>query len=124
MGCGGHLKLLNRISSGQFSIKDSYTFEDIQSSNFKIIELNNLLNHINTIDVNDKLAEIIRDGRKLIKKYFSNVSFPNFTKHETLTFKNNNNLIALAETKVSSSQFEAVNDNEVIFKVIRVININ
>ncbi|MGI9535011.1 MAG: tRNA pseudouridine(55) synthase TruB [Thermodesulfobacteriota bacterium] len=124
LGCGGHLKLLKRISSGQFSIDDSYTFEDIESSNYKIIELNNLLNHVNSIDVNDMLAEIIRDGKKLIKEYFVNVSFQNFKKYETIAVKNNNNLIALTETKISFSEFEEADDSDVILRILRVININ
>ena len=124
LGCGGHLKILKRISSGQFSIDDSYTFEDIESSNFKIIDLNKLLQHINWIDVDDKLAEIIRNGKKLMKEYFTNISFPYFNKNETIAVRNNNNLIALTETKISSSEIEEADDKDVIFKVLRVININ
>jgi len=124
LGCGGHLKLLNRVSSGQFSIDESYTFEDIKSSNYKIIELNNLLSHIKSIDVNDRVSDIVRNGKKLIKQYFESVSFPIFNKFDTLAVKNNNNLIAITEARMSSGEIEEADDSSVILKINRVININ
>ncbi|MGI9553748.1 MAG: tRNA pseudouridine(55) synthase TruB [Thermodesulfobacteriota bacterium] len=123
LGCGGHLADLNRISSGQFSIDNSYTFEDIENSNFKIIELTSLVKHIKSIDVNDEVAAIIRDGKKLLKHYFSGVSFPLIDKSETLAVKNNDNLMAITETRTSSGEIKKADENEVILKVLRVINI-
>ncbi|MGI9533374.1 MAG: tRNA pseudouridine(55) synthase TruB [Thermodesulfobacteriota bacterium] len=124
LGCGGHLSELDRISSGQFSIDNSYTFEDIENSNFKIIELSRLVKHIKSIDVNDRVAAIIRDGKKILKLYFSDVSFPSIDKSEILVVKNNNNLMAITETIISSAEIEKADENEVILKVLRVININ
>ena len=124
LGCGGHLKELKRISSGQFSINDSYTFEDIKNSSFEIIKLNSLLGHIKSINVSDELADIIRDGKKLLKSYFANVSFPIFEKFEILAVKSNNNLMAMTKTQVSSGEMKQADDNDVILQVLRVINTN
>lgn len=124
LGCGGHLKELRRTSSGQFSINDSFTLEDIKSSNFNIVEINDLLTHLKSIDVNDELANVIRDGKKLLKDHFTTVSFPKFKKSEVLVVKNNKGLIAITETQMSSLEMEQANEGDVILNILRVININ
>ena len=77
-----------------------------------------------SIEVNDQVADIIRDGKKLLKHYFSNISFPFFENSETLVIKNNNNLMAITETKISSQEINKVDDKDVILKVLRVVNVN
>lgn len=122
--CGGHLKALKRISSGQFSIDDSFTIEDAANSNFKIIELNDLLGHLRSVEVSDQLSGMIRDGKKLLKSCFTGVAFPTFEKSEILTVKNNGDLIAITEAQVSSSEAGCLDDEDVVLKTLRVINVN
>lgn len=114
--CGGYLKVLKRISSGQFSIDDSFTIEDIRSSNFKIIKLNDLLNHLKSIEVSDEIASIIRDGKKLLGSYFTGVLFPNFEESEILVVKNNSNLMAITRAQVSSDKISCLDDIRYNFK--------
>jgi len=122
--CGGYLKVLKRISSGQFSIDDSFTIEDIESSNFKIINLNDLLDHLKSIEVSDEVANIIRDGKKLLKSYFTGILFPNFEESEILVVKNNGNLMAITRAQVSSDRISYLDDEGIILKILRVINVN
>ncbi len=124
LGCGGHLKALKRISSGQFSIDDSFTIEDIENSNFRIIELNGLLGHLRSVEVSDKFAGMIRDGKKLLKSCFTGVVFPTFEKSEILTVRNNGELIAITEAQISSGEAECLDEEDVVLKTLRVINVN
>ncbi len=124
LGCGGYLKVLKRISSGQFSIDDSFTIEDIKSSDFKIIKLNDLLGHLVSIEVSDEIASIIRDGKKLLKSYFTGVLFPNFEGSEILAVKNSGDLMAITRAQVPSDRISSLDDKDIILKVLRVINVN
>ena len=80
---------LTRIKQGIFTIEDSYTIKEIESSNYK------LLNPIDVIDlpkikVDDKLAFKIKNGQ-VLKKFFK--------EKQAMIIDNNNNLLAIYEHK-------------------------
>lgn len=82
----GTMKELNRTKQGHFSIEDSYTLEDIQNDNYKLLSIKDALPNIKITKVDDKLLKKIKNGQVLD-------SF--FDEKMSLIIDKNNNEIAI-----------------------------
>lgn len=65
----GVMKSLIRTKQGNFSIKDSYTIEDIQNNNYKTISIMDALNDCHKVIVDEKLKFKIVNGQILDNIY-------------------------------------------------------
>ncbi len=122
LGYGGCLKELKRVSSGQFRIDNSFNLSEIEENSFKLTSINELLKDYSNINVDDELEKIIRNGKKLIKKYFVNLEVPYLRAKEKVVINNGNQTIAILESLKSTVEINKINNNETIFKVLRVLN--
>ena len=122
LGYGGCLKELKRVSSGQFRIENSFNLNEIEKNSFKITGINELLDDYTNIYVNDKLENIIRNGKKLIKEYFINLDIPELKAQEKIVIKNDKKTVAILESMISTNEINKVNNKETIFKALRVLN--
>ncbi|MEE9192986.1 MAG: tRNA pseudouridine(55) synthase TruB [Thermodesulfobacteriota bacterium] len=122
LGFGGCLKELKRVSSGQFRIDNSFNLSEIEENSFKLTSINELLKDYSNINVDDELEKIIRNGKKLIKKYFVNLEVPYLRAKEKVVINNGNQTIAILESLKSTVEINKINNNETIFKVLRVLN--
>lgn len=82
----GTMKELNRTKQGHFLIKDSYTLEDIQNDNYKLLSIRDALPNIKITKVEDNLLTKIKNGQVLD-------SF--FDEEMSLIIDNNNKEIAI-----------------------------
>lgn len=67
----GTMSSLQRTKQGNFTIEDSYTIEDIQNGNYKLISIEESLTNLETITINDDLYNKVKNG-SIIKKTFKN----------------------------------------------------
>ena len=58
----GTMKELNRIEQGIFTIKDSYTLDDIEKDSYKLLSIKEALPNINITKVDDNLLKKIKNG--------------------------------------------------------------
>lgn len=58
----GTMKELNRTKQGTFSLEDSYTIDDIQNNNYKLLTIKESLPNIKITKVDDKLLTKIKNG--------------------------------------------------------------
>lgn len=77
---------LIRTRVGDFKIEDSYTLQDIEEGNFKILNITDCLSDINQITVDDETAFKIKNG-VAIKNLFDD--------EIAIIVDNNNNLLAI-----------------------------
>ena len=82
----GTMKELNRIAQGIFSIADSYTLEDIEKDNYKLLSIKEALPNIKIIKVEDNLLKKIKNGMVLDSFFNEEIS---------LILDENNNEIAI-----------------------------
>ena len=80
------MKKLHRIKQGSFVIENSYTLEDINNDNYKLIPVIKCLNEFEVIKVDDFLKNKISNGRILENRY---------TKEKIAFIDNDNNLLAI-----------------------------
>ena len=67
----GTMSSLKRTKQGIFNIEDSYTIEDIESGNYKLISIEDALTNIETITINEDLYNQVKNG-SIIDKTFNN----------------------------------------------------
>ena len=58
----GTMKELNRTKQGIFSLEDSYTLEDIENNNYKLLSIKKALPNINIVSVDEELLKKIKNG--------------------------------------------------------------
>lgn len=58
----GTMKELNRIGQGNFGINESYTLEDIENGNYKLLSIKEALPNIKITKVDDNLLNKIKNG--------------------------------------------------------------
>ena len=63
------MKNLNRIKQGNFKIGDSYTLEDIEQNNYKLISFYEILKDYPMIEVDEYIENKIKNGRILENRY-------------------------------------------------------
>lgn len=62
IGTVGYMSALERINVDKFWIEDSYTFEDLEKGNFKLISIEEIFNNLTRIDLNDRKKELFLNG--------------------------------------------------------------
>ena len=62
---------LKRVKQGLFSIDNSYTLDDIKKDNYKVIPIVNALIDYEIVEVNDFIANKVKNGRILENRYKS-----------------------------------------------------
>lgn len=67
----GTMSNLQRTKQGNFSIEDSYTIEDIQSGNYKLLSIEESLTNLEQITINEELYNQVKNG-SIIDKTFNN----------------------------------------------------
>ncbi len=122
LGYGGSLKELKRVSSGQFKLEDSYNLNEIEENNYQLKGINELLKEYPNINVDDELEKIIRNGKKLLKQYFTGHELPELNNRDKVVIRNGNRTVAILETLKPTSEINKIKDKETIFKVLRVLN--
>ena len=122
LGTCGSLKELKRVSSGPFRIDDSYRLEDIEGNRFRITGISELLSEYSKINADDNLEKVVRDGKKLYKKYFNFSKIPEIKENDVVVVKNKKRTVAILEALKSTENIKELKENETIFKVLRVLN--
>lgn len=67
----GTMSNLVRTKQGDFSIEESYTIEDIENNNYKLLTVEEVLANLEQIDIKDDLIGIVSNGG-VINKIFKN----------------------------------------------------
>jgi len=62
---------LQRTKQGNFNIEDSYTIEDIEKGNYKLLSIEESLSNLEKITINEGLYNQIKNG-SIIDKTFNN----------------------------------------------------
>lgn len=65
LGTYGTMKELNRTKQGIFTLESSYTLEDIQNENYKLLSIKEALPNIKVTQVDDNLSKKIKNGMVL-----------------------------------------------------------
>lgn len=84
----GVMSKLKRIKQGNFTLKDSYTLEDIKNNNYKILPIDLALTNFYSIIVDDVLKKKVLNGSKIANIY----------KQKYVLFKDENTSLALYKT--------------------------
>ena len=101
LGCGAHLRSLERVRIGSFNVDSSLSLDDFKISNCKknidsfLYSLDDALQHLPTVVVNNHGALLILEGKVPDKKQV--VSFPRKIKGLCKVHNLNNKLIAIAQ---------------------------
>lgn len=67
----GTMSNLQRTKQGNFSIEESYTIEDIQNGNYKLLSIEESLTNLEQITINEELYNQVKNG-SIIDKTFKN----------------------------------------------------
>ncbi len=67
----GTMSTLQRTKQGNFSIEDSYTIDDIQSGNYKLLSIEESLTNLEQITIKEELYNQVKNG-SIIDKIFKN----------------------------------------------------
>ncbi len=122
LGCGGHLTELRRIESDGFNIDKALTIEDIKNGHIELTSLNDVLLHMTEINVSSDLAFQIRQGKQIKKSHMNLNDLPDFRIGDHLKIYENSSLVSITEASVDSSELGKLDDQAVIFKLLRVFN--
>ena len=122
LGFGAYLTKLVRLSSGNFRIEDSNSIGDLEKGNYRLLSLKETLNDKKSVEVDLNVAEKIRKGIQLTKKYLSEFELPNFKKEDIITTHFNNNVVSVCKALIDKNQFEYAGDGDIILQYLRVFN--
>lgn len=101
LGYPAHMNSLVRLSSGKFSIADSYTLEEIKEGRFKIISNLEAINHYPVVDLNEELYFKVKNGQKISQDEVMKSA-------DLIVFKYENNLIAIYKKEENIYKAERV----------------
>ena len=76
---------LIRIRQGQFFIDKSYTIDDIEDNNYKLLSINDVLKDKNCVTIDDTMYKLIKNGSIIDHVY----------KKDIITFIYDNNVVAI-----------------------------
>ena len=74
LGTYGTMKTLIRTKQGNFDIDGSYTLEDIENNNYKLLSIKESLPNIKTTIIDDKLLSKVKNGMVLNKFFDEEIS--------------------------------------------------
>jgi tRNA pseudouridine55 synthase len=117
-----HLVELRRIKSGVFDIENSYTFEDIYSGNYRIIDMSEAISYVKSLNINKDNTYKIKTGISLKKGDLNSSNLTDINRDEVVKVLYNDNLICIAKSLVSLEDLVMMDDSEEIIKILRVFN--
>ena len=74
LGTYGTMKTLIRTKQGNFDIESSYTLDDIENNNYKLLSIKESLPNIKTTVIDDKLLNKVKNGMVLDKFFDEEIS--------------------------------------------------
>ena len=83
----GTMSKLIRTKQGNFSIENSYTLEDINNNNYKILSYEEVLSDIETIDINEELYNKIKNGSIINKDFKNDIALLKYNKKAIALYK-------------------------------------
>ena len=89
----GIMSSLNRTKQGRFDIEDSYTIVDIENGNYKLLNIDDVLSDMYTIDINDDLYKKVSNGVKLDNTYGKDMILFKYNNKVIAIYKNDNNIL-------------------------------
>ncbi len=70
----GTMSNLQRTKQGNFIIEESYTIEDIQNGNFKLLSIEESLTNLEQIAINEELYNQVKNGSIIDKTFNNNIA--------------------------------------------------
>lgn len=122
LGCGGHLTELRRIESDGFKIEDAVTIEEIKKGTVELTSLGDALSHMGHLNVSAELGKEIREGKQIRKESLQPDCVPDFNKGDRLRIYEVANLVSITEAMIDSSDFNNLDNGEIVLKLLRVFN--
>lgn len=90
----GTMSSLIRTKQGKFSIENTYTLNDIESGNYKLLTIEEVLSNINTITIDDNLYNRVKNGAIIEKNFNTDIA----------CLKYNNKVVAIYKTYEKDSK--------------------
>lgn len=84
----GTMSSLIRTKQGKFNLEDTYTLEDIEKGNYRLLTIEEALGDLNTIEIDDELYDKVKNGAIINKTFNSDIA----------SLKYNNKIIAIYKT--------------------------
>lgn len=95
LGVSSVMNTLIRTRQGRFTLDDSYTLDDIENGNYKLLSIADAFNNIPRITVDNDIAFKVKNGVILDKLFDSNMAF---------IVDKDNNLLALYKNEDNKSR--------------------
>lgn len=70
LGYPAHNYELRRLKAGKFDISNSYTLNQIQEGDYKLISLNDALSNLETLVIKDEFRNHVKNGMAISLRYF------------------------------------------------------
>ena len=122
LGCGAHLSELRRLRSGPFALSDANSIEDVESGNYNILPLDEVLGGYPRVHLEGGLCESVRNGIPLSRDALSGVELPEFKNRDIITVFCRKTILSICEAKTDSDEFEYMGDKDIVFRHLRVFN--
>lgn len=122
LGCGAHLSELRRLRSGPFSLSDANSIEDVESGNYNILPLDEVLAGYPRVYLEEVLCESVRNGIPVSREALSGVELPEFKNRDIITVFFRKTILSICEAKIDSDEFEYMEDKDIVFRHLRVFN--
>ena len=122
LGCGAHLSELRRHRSGPFTLGGASSIEDVESGNYNILPLEEVLGGYPKVHLEEDLCESVRNGIPLCRGVLSGVELPEFKNRDIITVFCRKTILSICEAKTDSDGFEYMGDKDIVFRHLRVFN--
>jgi tRNA pseudouridine55 synthase len=129
LGCGACLAELRRTRSGIFPEEAAFILEDASGEEKRKLMENRIISMVDTlpsfpaIEIENTLAEKIREGYQPIVDIIKNYHIPFFAAGDMIKFTSHNRqLIAIGRALYASDQINETNGKKQAMKVLRVFN--
>ena len=122
LGCGAHLSELRRLRSGPFALTDANSIEDVESGNYSILPLDEVLGGYPRVYLEGGLCESVRNGIPISREALSGVELPEFKNRDIITVFCRKTILSICEAKTDSDEFEYMGDKDIVFRHLRVFN--
>ncbi len=87
LGIIGTMSNLIRTKQGKFTIEESYTLEDIENDNYKLLSYEEVLSDLETININEELYKKVINGSIIDKEFNSNIALLKHDKKAIAIYK-------------------------------------
>lgn len=122
LGCGAHLSQLRRLRSGPFTLDNASSIEDVESGNYNVSPLEEVLADYPRVNLEGDLCESVRNGIPLSREILSGMELPEFKNRDIITIFCRKTILSICEAKANSDEFEYMGDKDIVFRHLRVFN--